>query len=88
MGNKYRFAADIYENFVQVPDVECGAPAFSEPAGIGWSEFQNPQTNRFVTDINTALREEIFDVTEAQGEAEVEPNGLPDSVGVKAVAPV
>tara|TARA_B100000315_G_scaffold209727_1_gene205635 strand:+ start:572 stop:946 length:375 start_codon:yes stop_codon:yes gene_type:complete len=81
-------AANIYENFVQMPDVERGATAFAYPTGIGWSEFQNPQPNRFVTDINTALREEIFDVTEAQGEAEVEPYGLPNNVGVKAVAPV
>lgn len=57
----------------------------SDPAGIGGTEFQNPQTNRFVTDINTALGEKIFYVTEAHGEAEVEPYGLPDNVGMKAV---
>jgi hypothetical protein len=81
-------AADIYENFVQVPDVERGFAAPANPAGKGWSKFQNPQTNRFVTDINTAFCKEIFDVTKAHGEAEVQPYSLPDNVGVKAVPSV
>jgi len=65
---------------------EAKAPA--NPAGKGWSEFQNPQPYRFVADINTALGEKIFDVTEAHGETEVEPYSLPNNVGVKTVASV
>ena len=78
-------AANIYENLVQVPDVERGFAAPANSTGKGWSKFQNPQPNRFVADINTALGEEIFYVTEAQGEAEVEPYGLSNNVGGKTV---
>ena len=53
-------ATNIYENFVPVPDVERDVAAFADPTGIGWPKFQNPQTNRFITDINTALCEEVF----------------------------
>jgi hypothetical protein len=60
--------------------------AFADPAGIGWSEFQNPQPYSFVIDINTALCEQVLYISEAQSEAEVEPNGLPNNVGVKAAA--
>ena len=81
-------AADIYENFIQVPDVERGVTAFADPAGIGGTEFLNLQPHCFVADINTALGGEIFDVSEAHGEAEVEPNGLADNVGVKTVPPI
>jgi hypothetical protein len=81
-------AADIYENFVQVPDVERRATAPANSAGKGLSEFQNPQTNRFVTDIDTALDEQVLYVSVAHGEAEVEPYGLPDNVRVKAVPSV
>jgi hypothetical protein len=81
-------ASNIHKDFVQVPDVERGIAAPADPASIGSSEFQNPQTNRFVTDIDTALDEQVLYISVAHGEAEVEPYGLPDNVRVKAVASV
>ena len=58
------------------------------PAGIGWSEFVGPQPDGFIADVDATFGEEIFYVAEAQREAEVEPYGLPDNVGVKAVPSV
>jgi hypothetical protein len=40
----------------------------------------------FVRDGDAAVREEVFDVAEAQGEAVVEPDGVADDRGRKSVA--
>jgi hypothetical protein len=42
------------------------------------SEFQYPSPHRFVGNIQTALREQILDAAIAEGEADIEPNGVPD----------
>jgi hypothetical protein len=50
------------------------------------SELQNPSPHRFVGDIQTALRKQIFDVAIAEREAHIKPNGGPDDRGGKLVA--
>jgi hypothetical protein len=37
-----------------------------------------PITTRSIGDIQTALRQQIFDVAIAEGETNIEPNGVPD----------
>ena len=41
-------------------------------------EFQNPSPYSFIGDIQTALREQIFDVAIAERETDIEPYGVPD----------
>jgi hypothetical protein len=41
-------------------------------------ELQNPLPQRFIGDIQTALRQQIFDVAMAERETEIDPNGLSD----------
>ena len=41
-------------------------------------ELPNPSPHRFVGDIQTALREQIFDVAIAERETDIEPNSVPD----------
>ncbi len=81
-------AAYVHENFVDVPDAERGVTSFSDAAGIGLPEFQNPQTNRLIGDIDSSLGEKILNIPIAHREMEIEPNGLSNYVGVEAVAPV
>jgi len=49
-------------------------------------EFQYPSPHRFVGDIQTALGEQIFGVAIADGEADIEPNSLPDNRRREVVA--
>ena len=81
-------AADIHENFVDVPMIKGSRTAFTDSAGIGLSEFQHPQTNRLVADVDSSLREKILDIPVAHRETKIEPNGLSNNVGMEAVAPV
>jgi hypothetical protein len=41
-------------------------------------KLQNPSPHRFVGDIQTALRKQIFDVAIAERETHIQPNGVPD----------
>ena len=43
-----------------------------------WPKLQDPPSHRFVGDIQTALRKQIFDVAIAERETHVQPNGVPD----------
>ena len=81
-------AADIHENFVDVPMIKGSRTAFTDPAGIGLSEFQYPQTNRLVANVYPSLCEKILDIPIAHRETEIEPNGLSNDIGMEAVAAV
>jgi hypothetical protein len=41
-------------------------------------ELQDPSPHRFIGDIPTALREQIFNVAIAERETDIEPNGVSD----------
>ena len=47
-------------------------------SGEQWPELQDPSPHRLVGDIQTALREQIFDVAIAERETHIKPNGVPD----------
>jgi len=49
------------------------------------TEFDRPAAHGLVADADPALSQQVFDVAEAQGEAELEPDGVADHVGWKAV---
>jgi hypothetical protein len=59
---------------------ERGFPRASTPkfSGEQWPELQYPSSHRFVGDIQTALRKQIFDVAIAERETHIQPNGVPD----------
>src|SRR5260221_822267 len=51
-------------------------------------EFQHPSPDGLVADRQLALRQQILDIAVAQGEAQVEPNRVPDHIAREAVAGV
>ena len=52
------------------------------------SELQNPAPNRLIRDLETALGEQLLSVAVAQGEAEIQPNGMLDDETGEPVAAV
>jgi hypothetical protein len=75
-------------NLIQVPGVSKWASTFFDLSSIHWAKFVTPTADSFIGNNNPALGQKIFDITETHREPEVEPNGLPDNVGVKAVTSV
>jgi hypothetical protein len=58
-------AADGDEDLVEMPDIAEPPLAPLELRGVAWAELPTPLANRFVGDHNSALGQQIFDITEA-----------------------
>src|SRR5260221_6975343 len=52
------------------------------------TKLQHPSPDRLVADLQPALPQQIFNIEVAQGEAQVEPNRVPDHIRREAVAGV
>ena len=79
-------ATNRHEEFVEMPRVADRPGPMPEPPGVREAEGLAPVPNGFVRDGDAAVREEVFDIAEAQGEAVVEPDGVADDGGRKSVA--
>ena len=80
--------ADGDEHFVHVPDV--AEPALSPPqsTSIRWSKLSAPGSNGFVGYGDAALSEQILDIAKPQSEPMVQPDGMGDDLGWKAVVSI
>jgi hypothetical protein len=79
-------AYDRDDHLIDVPfTVWCRSPA-PKVARYSQSKLQHPSPDSLVSDVQIALRQQILDITIAQGEAQVEPDRVPDHNWRKAVA--
>ncbi len=79
---------DGHEEFVQVPGVAQVTLSPLEGTGVRGAELSTPLSDGLVGDDDAPLCQEIFDISEAQTEAEVEPDGLADDLRRKSVSVV
>jgi hypothetical protein len=77
-----------YEELIQVPRVAQPTLSPLERAGVPGTELQAPQSDGLVSNHDPPLCQEIFDITEAQAEAVVEPNGVADDLWWESVSAV
>ncbi len=80
--------ADGDEHFVHVPDVAQATLSPPQSTSIRWSKLAAPGSNGFVGYGDATLREKILDITKAQGEPMIQPDGMADDFGRKAVASI
>jgi hypothetical protein len=59
------------EDFIQMPAHIRTRVRTSQFSGIGQAKLNRPATNRFLGNVDPALGQQIFDVSEAQGKLEV-----------------
>ena len=71
-----QFAPDRDEHFIQEPGVAKPTPAFRQLARIFWPKAVAPRSDRVIGNLDPTFRQEIFDVTVAEAEAVVQPNGV------------
>jgi hypothetical protein len=69
---------DSNEDFVQVPDIAEAALTPLQFSGIVRTELLTPESNRFIRNCNSAFGQKILDVSEAQAESMVNPDGIAD----------
>ena len=58
-------AANRDEDLVEMPDIAEPPLVPLELRGVAWAELPTPLANRFVGDHNSALGQQILDITEA-----------------------
>src|ERR1700733_11107143 len=71
-------ARNRYGHLVEMPTRCWPWASTAKFSGEQRPELQNPSSHRFVGDIQTALRKQIFDVAIAERETHIQPNGVPD----------
>jgi hypothetical protein len=71
-------AIDSNEDFIQVPNIPQAALTPLQSSRLVWTELLTPQSNRFIRDDDSAFRENILNISEAQAETMVNPDGIAD----------
>ena len=78
--------ADRNEQLVQVPDVTEATLSPRQSPSIRWSKLPAPGSNGFVGYGDAPLREKVLDIAKTRSEPMVQPDGVADDLGWKAVA--
>ena len=63
-----------------MPSARWRAPATSDVRRNQRAKMVDPASDRFAADLDTALSQQFFDVTQAQREPKIEPDSMPDDV--------
>ena len=79
-------ALDSHEEFVQVPSVTQAALSSLECPGVLGAELLTPLSDGLVGDYDPALCQKVFNISEAQAESVIEPDGMADDIRRKSVS--
>ena len=69
-------AVYLYEDLIDVERVAKASVFSFQSTGVYSAEFYTPETNRFSADSDTSFGKKIFDVSVAEIETIVEPDGV------------
>jgi hypothetical protein len=69
-----------------MPLIARSSTPAAQVIGIGLPELPAPIAHRFVREQNAALGHELFDISIAQAEAEIEPDTVADDFGREPMA--
>ena len=70
--------ADLHEDFIQEPDISEAALSSSQLPSVVWTELPVPLRDRFVRHDDSSLGKQSFDLSEAQTELIIDPDGVAD----------
>jgi len=79
-------APDCYKEFIQMPDVAQMSLPAPEFAGVFDTELSAPLSNSLVRNYDPALRQQILNISEAQTESMIKPNGMADDIWRKSMS--
>ena len=71
-------ATDSNKDFVQVPAIAETALTALQRSDIAGTELPTPDSNRFIRDDDSAFGEKILDISKAQAETMINPDGVAD----------
>ena len=73
------------EDFIDIEGVAVASVFSLQSAGINSSKLDAPEPDRFAADIDASFSEKIFNVSVAEVESIVEPDGVGDDIGWESV---
>lgn len=73
---EHALAANLADHFVEVPTWRWRKLATAKVGGDLRTELHRPGADRLVTHIDAPLREHLFDIAQAEREAEVQPHRM------------
>jgi hypothetical protein len=79
-------AADPHEDLIDEESVAVASVFSFQSARINGSEFDTPKSDCFSTDGDVSFGEEVFDISMAEVEAIIEPDGVGNDVRWESVA--
>jgi hypothetical protein len=79
---------DPDEHLVQVPLIPRPLPSVAQAVGKALAEFLAPPPHRLIGDGNTTLGQEQLDISQAEAEHIVQPDGMTDDLGGEAMTVV
>ena len=74
-------AVYFHEEFIDIEGIAVSSVFSFQASGVEGSEFDTPEADRLPADRDAALGEQIFDISVAEIEAIVEPDGITDDIG-------
>ena len=81
-------ACDAHRHLVQMPSTAEVGFSLAQLQGVVRTEPSHPAAHCFVADLNATLSKQFFYIPEAQGKAQVQPDGIGDYLAGEAVAAV
>ena len=81
-------AVDPDEEFVQMPAITEATLFLLKTSGVVGSEFSAPSPDGFLRNNDSAFGQKIFNITEAQTEAMIDPHGVTDDFRRETVSVV
>ena len=79
-------ASDLHHDLVEVPFISRARQPAADLVGERLAELQRPLLYRLVADHDAARGQQFVHHAQAQGKAEVEPDGVADDLGREPVA--
>src|SRR5258708_35703588 len=79
---------DLQVDFIQMPRIAHLTTTAFELISICLPEFQRPLTDGFIRQDDAALRHNLFNITETEREAKIQPHAVTDNLRREAVASV
>ncbi len=79
-------AVDLHEDFVDVEGVAVASVLSLQSAGVFGSKLDAPETDRFPSDDDASLGQQVFDICVAKIKAIIEPHRVTDDVWREAMA--
>ena len=79
-------AVDFDEDFINVESVAIASVLSFQSSGVNSSELDAPQADRFSADSDSTLGQQIFNISVAEIESIVEPDGVGNDTGWESVA--